>query len=497
LTTTWQSRAAVVLVVLASAVAVAPVLVMMARVFIEDGSLSLGHLAAAYEDLLPAASAEPVAAAAETGPPRLLILARNSLIVVLGTVAVAFAFGGPLGFLSARTDLPGRRLLVWTLVLAAAVPPFLTTGAWLTLGGTTFWFYQFWGVAWIQGMAYLPHAALLCAVVFATTDTELEEAALQDASSARVVWRVVLPLSARGLVAAVLAVAVLAIQDITVSDILMVRTWPEEVFSQWQMAVEPAQATAIALPQMALLAALLLVVAAAWRAHGMSWAAVARPPRRLRLGGWRWLAGELGATLMVVPPAALLAATLAVPWAWALHRGGWLRAVVGGLLVLLLAAPAPVVGIGTIEIFNRPGVLGEIYDTPLVAVLVFVTRTLPFAVLVVYPAITRLPTDLGEAARLEGCSLLRYAASVLTPLCWRAVLAASCLSAILATGDLGASVLVVPPGFTTLAIRFFTLVHYGVYPSLAGMCLTLMFGVMLPAAVVIALLWRRLSNRWL
>jgi iron(III) transport system permease protein len=50
---------------------------------------------------------------------------------------------------------------------------------------------------------------------------------------------------------------------------------------------------------------------------------------------------------------------------------------------------------------------------------------------------------------------------------WLAALAIS-------LGDLAASILVVPPGVTTLSIRIFGLLHYGVEDQVAGICLAML-----------------------
>jgi ABC-type spermidine/putrescine transport system permease subunit II len=51
---------------------------------------------------------------------------------------------------------------------------------------------------------------------------------------------------------------------------------------------------------------------------------------------------------------------------------------------------------------------------------------------------------------------------------------------------LACSILVVPPGVTTVPIRVFGLIHAGVDDQVAGLCLLLFVGV---AAAVAAVLW--------
>lgn len=57
-----------------------------------------------------------------------------------------------------------------------------------------------------------------------------------------------------------------------------------------------------------------------------------------------------------------------------------------------------------------------------------------------------------------------------------ATLAAWLLAAVVAIGDLSASILTVPPGVPLLSVRIFTLLHYGVEDQVAGICLALSAG---------------------
>jgi iron(III) transport system permease protein len=56
----------------------------------------------------------------------------------------------------------------------------------------------------------------------------------------------------------------------------------------------------------------------------------------------------------------------------------------------------------------------------------------------------------------------------------------------MAAGDLACSILVVPPGVTTVPIRVFGLIHAGVDDQVAGLCLVMFTGV---ATAVAAVLW--------
>lgn len=502
---------------------VLPALVMLLGTLLKNGAPSLEHLRHAFGS-----------------PGRLLVLLGNSLAVAGATVGVALGLGAPLGFLCFRTDLPGRRAWVLAAILGACVPVYVTGTAWMALLGAAFWFTLDAGPAkvmaagWLQGLAYVPAATLVCGMCFAAVDRKLEELARLDVGGFGVFRRVSLPRGAWGLAVAGIVVMVLSFTDITISDILLVRTFPEESFTQFQLQGEPWAAAALALPVIVLLAGLGLV---GWRLvqrHGLGADGEAqRPPEVFKLGHWRWpLAGLAGVlallffavpfvalvlalgrpaallhawratsrevlyTLTVAPVAATLCAGLALVGGWAvlrLPRGRW--AVIAGML-LLLATPAPVIGMGLVFLLNRPGVWGRICDSRAVLVWAGVARAAPFALLACLPALRRIPAALEDAARAEGASWLQRLRLVVVPLAWRAILIAWLLAFILVAGEIGASVIAAPPGHTVLSIRFFTLIHYGVYPDAAGICLILLLGVVLPGAAAAFLLWRALRERY-
>ena len=107
-------------------------------------------------------------------------------------------------------------------------------------------------------------------------------------------------------------------------------------------------------------------------------------------------------------------------------------------------------------------------------------------------AFQTLSADELEAAELDGATSwarLRYIAMPQRT----SVLAAAWLVALaVAVGDMGATILVVPPGVEPLSVRISGLLHYGVEDQVAGICLATalaFFGVGIVLTV--------LANRWL
>ena len=146
-----------------------------------------------------------------------------------------------------------------------------------------------------------------------------------------------------------------------------------------------------------------------------------------------------------------------------------------------MATPAPLIGIGLARIFNRPGLLGDIYDSPIIITLAFIARFLPYHVLAIAVALRSVPESLEEEASLAGARPLQILHRIVMPLCFRAMAFGAVLVLILSLGEIGASILVVPPGRTTLTIHFFTLLHYGIYSAAAAICLLLTAAVVIPS----------------
>jgi iron(III) transport system permease protein len=133
-----------------------------------------------------------------------------------------------------------------------------------------------------------------------------------------------------------------------------------------------------------------------------------------------------------------------------------------------------VVALAIIRLFNQPDIGGLIwlYDHTLAAPwLATSVRALPAAILVTWFAILSLPSDLLDAAAIDGLGPVAQFRHVVLPLRWPALVVAWLVAFIIATGDLSASILVTPPGMFTVPVRVFGLLHAGVDDQVAGLCL--------------------------
>jgi ABC-type spermidine/putrescine transport system permease subunit II len=120
-------------------------------------------------------------------------------------------------------------------------------------------------------------------------------------------------------------------------------------------------------------------------------------------------------------------------------------------------------------------------------------RGLPLSILVSWYALRSVADDVLEAAALDGAGPLGRLLRIAVPQRLSALLAAWLAAFAVSLGDLAATVLVTPPGVTTVAIRIFGLLHAGVDDQVAGLCLTtIALFALLAAATMVT--WRSLMQ---
>jgi iron(III) transport system permease protein len=203
-----------------------------------------------------------------------------------------------------------------------------------------------------------------------------------------------------------------------------------------------------------------------------------------------WLSTWIGAA--AATGSVLIGSALA--WSMRLSRRTPLIRILA--LAICFTIPGPVLGIAAIRLLNQPpgsplAFFAPLYDSQFPTWLVQTIRALPLATLILWAAFASIPDAILESATLDGVSGWRKLAYVGLPIRWPAVGIAWLVAFALATGELSATVLVLPPGrATAISVRVFQLLHYGVEEGVAAIAIVMGTSACLITMLAAGLAWR-------
>lgn len=454
-------------------------------------------------------------------------LLANTLALGFGTVAVAAALGVPLGVALGRCDM---RRAAWPrtlLVLPLVFPSYVLALCWMLLLGFVApeRTYGLPATGLVLGFSFYPLVMLATEASLRDLSPRLQDAARLVASTRRVWLRIVLPLMLPALAASGLIVFVLTISDFAVPSLLRARVYTTEVFTAFAALYDFARATLMAVPLIAVATLASLVALQLWRRplvgrteQGPAATVWSRDAQRLTTAAL----GLVALAGLGVPVGTLLfhAASGRTPLAQTLNgdalrnsfvwsaTGASLVVGVGGLLAYwrsaattpyaqaadaifaaLFAVPATVLGVGVIALWNRPGWMGAIYRTDAIVIVGYLGRFLPLATLLCGAFLRRIPRGVEEAALVSGASWLMSLRRIVLPMAAKGFAASWLIAFILIFGEVGITILVAPPGESTLPVRAYTLIANSPTVDVARLALLQIAVTALPV-VAIAVLFR-------
>jgi iron(III) transport system permease protein len=419
-------------------------------------------------------------------------LLLNTIALVVATSLTTALLGAGAAWLIERTDLPGRGL--WSVLMAAplAVPPFISSYAWVSISHRL---QDFAGALLVVTCAYYPLVYLPVAAALRGLDPALEESARALGESPWGVFRrVVLPQLRPALLGGVLLVALDVLTEFGAFALLRFRTFTTELYAQYRIGLDGPETSVLALVVIGLC---VVLVFAELKVRGRArYARLGAGTRRavapLRLGLMRLpalalLAGLVVATLGVpvgmvaywllqhaeaatspLAPSlpALVDATLnslefgvtgaaaalaiATPIAYLAVRypGRW-TALAERAAYLAQGAPGIVVALALISLSVR--FVQPLYQSLPLLALAYAVLFLPLALVSVRAALAQIPPVLEEAARALGENAVSAAFRVVLPLAANGLGAGAAMVFIFVSTELTATLLLSPTGARTLA----------------------------------------------
>jgi iron(III) transport system permease protein len=420
---------------------------------------------------------------------RLLV---NTISLVIAASLASAVIGTAAAWLVERTNLPLRN--VWSVLLAAplAVPPFITSYAWVSMSNAL---QDFAGALLVVTSSYYPLVYLPVAAALRGLDPALEETARSLGESA---WgcfmRVVLPQLRPALLGGVLLVALDTLTEFGAFALLRFRTFTTELYAQYRTGLVGPESSLLALVLVALCLALLYGEirvrgdARYARVGAGARRSVAPAPLGWRLGPVLVVLGALAVATLGVPigmigywlfqhvqaatspvapsspalfratlnsvgyglfgaaaallfasPIGYLAVRFPSPWTALVERAAYVAQGVPGIVVALALISLTVQWIG------------PLYQSPALLVFAYAILFLPLALVSVRATLLQIPPSLEEAGRSLGLPFISVALRIIAPLAANGLGAGAALVFIFVSTELTATLLLSPIGTRTLA----------------------------------------------
>ncbi len=420
---------------------------------------------------------------------RLLV---NTVGLVIAASATCAVIGTATAWLVERTDLPGRKIWAVLAVAPLAIPPFISSYAWVSLSDGL---QDFAGALLVVTCAYYPLVYLPVAAALRGLDPGLEETAR---SLGHGPWgcfvRVVAPQLRPALYGGILLVALDVLIEFGAFALLRFRTFTTELYAQYRTGLDGPESSLLAL---VLIALCLVCVVAELNVRGRArYARVGSGARRIaaraRLGWVRFpalLAFVALTTATLGVPVGMIgywlmqhaqAATSPVAPSWALLFDATLASVSYGLAgagaAVMLAAPlgylatrypsrssiileriaylaqgVPALVVALAFISLTVQTIRPLYQSAALLVIAYAILFLPFALVGVRSALAQVQLGLEEAGRSLGLGWFAVTVRVLAPLAGPGVGAGAAMVFVLVATELTATLLLAPIGTRTLA----------------------------------------------
>lgn len=501
------------------------------RISLPPARLLLPALAIAALAALPVAYL--LLRALEVDPATLDLILRARTLQILGaSLALGLAVGVgsiclglPLAWLTARSDLPGRRLWTVLTVVPLAIPSYVIAFALIAALGPRGALsellrtvglpglpslYGFAGAALVLTLATYPYVLLSVRGALLRSDPQIEEAGRILGDGALTAFRrITLPLIAPAIAAGALLAILYALADFGAVAILQFDSFARSIYVQYRASFDRSLAAILALMLIA------VTFGVAWiesrvRRRLVHFQAPRRPPPPVRLGRWRWPAllfcGSVVTLALLVPAGtilfwllrgvaqgeplrivgtaaansliagsltALTVAVFALPVAFlAVRHPGRISSWIERVLYGAYAVPGIVLALATVLfVLNVTPIL---YQGLLVLVLAYAVRFLPQAVGPARTSLMQVSPGLIEAARTLGENASGAFRSVTLPLLRPGLIAGMALVFLTTVKELPITLLVGPTGFQTLATSIWDAATEGFYARAAAPAAMLM-----------------------
>lgn len=425
------------------------------------------------------------------------------------------------------------RRAAWVLFVSLPVPACVHAMAWLRWSkiindlGLMRFESRGWVMSWIvQSMTFLPIAVLIIGGGVLSINKEQILAAQLLGDDKRFLTRLLLKYLKPQILATAAIVFMLTANDYAIPSIFSVSVYALEIFVEYSSSLSLVRMILKSLPlmilQTVLLVSLLNLISTVFIsgrkgefelvafkfprsidlvsafAAVLVMVQVAVPVSMMTLDQNMWLelgatwlssSADLGTSLLI----SIIGAAIGCPVIY--FAADWLSTTrfqkTGLFLVLLPAAlPATIIGTALINLLNSPA-MNAIYNSILMPVFAVMARFMPFGVIVTTAWFKRIDQDLVHAAAILERRAWRNHLLVLLPMISTGLFVGAAMIFLFGFGELGATVVVLPPGLSTMTVRLYNYLHYGATEMVLGLSFMIMAVIVVLAGLSKLLTWRK------
>jgi iron(III) transport system permease protein len=486
------------------------------------GIVAIGVLIPLVYLVLRAFEAEPAQLADLVFRARTLELLWNTVGLTIGVLVVATAIAFPLAWLTARTDLRGKRLVTLLSVLPLAVPGYVmayvllaTTGSYGTLaqvaGLVVPRLSGFTGALIALSLYTFPYLFLNLRTALLDLDPALEESARAlGYRRSKVLRHVILPQLRPGFLSGGLLVGLHVLGDFGVVSLMRFKTFSYALYLQYTASYDRVYAACLALMLLVLTATVLFLEARLLRGLLLhrTGSGTSRQAPPIKLGTWRWpsylFVGAVAMASVGVPVLTVgywMLEGTAIPWAglgdalWGSVSASGPAALLAGALALPLAylsVRRPSRGTKTLEriayfgyatpplafalalVFFTLRTVPPLYQTLGLLIIAYALHFLAEAIGPIRTALYQAPPRLEEAARSLGRTPLQAFFAATFPLLRKGLLVSIALVFLSAMKELPLTFLLSPIGFDALALKVWSYANEALFAGAAPFALAIM-----------------------
>jgi len=444
---------------------------------------------------------------------RQIQLLKNSLIISLGTTFFSLLLGVPTAFFISQLQSNKYRLMILLFcIISLLIPTYIQAIVWNQLSINIKKYidfidiYNLKGAIFILTLSYFSYITLLTFTGLQVFDRNLLEAALIMQNKWTSLMKIVLPMLLPYIFAGAIFVFIFSIIDFAIPDMLRLNVYPVEIFIQYSAFYNDRAALILSFPIIILTATIVVFQKAYMKnrsyiqiysgfknlqsIYSIKWLSIVTIPSIIMssavpitflliktgdfsnyMNAWLSSKDQIYFTLMISAISSTFILMFSLFLAIIIERSKNIYIkIIHSISLIPLAIPATTIGICLITIWNQQ-IVDFVYSNSTIIVFGYTFKFLPFALIVLISGLKNINKNLEESALLSTSSWLRINYNITISLLKPSLLFAFFTVFILSIGELGTTVLIMPPGKETITLKIFNYMHYSDHETVNALCL--------------------------